>query len=71
MLNEMEMSPAEYHYYLMDWAGNRIDDLSTQSQDLYSQAIEEEFFDWFNDRHQLKPSNVLSVPYHKDYNENE
>jgi len=66
-----KMSNVEYYYYLMDWAGNRIDDLSTQSNDVYAQAIEEEFFDWFNDRHQQKPSNVLCVPYHKEYKENE
>ena len=68
----------ENHYNeLIDWAGNRIDYLSSRSRAcktqslkvkhrLNAQALEEEFFDWFAARHSDSKQNVLFVPYHGD-----
>jgi len=68
----------ENHYNeLIDWAGNRIDYLSSRSSAcktqslkvkhrLNAQALEEEFFDWFAARHSDSKQNVLFVPYHGD-----
>ena len=71
------MSPEEYYHYLIDWAGTRIDYLSSRSCVVsakklkkYHQgnanAIEEEFFDWFSNSNSGKKSNVLFVPYYED-----
>jgi hypothetical protein len=68
----------ENHYNeLINWAGNRIDYLSSRSRAckqtynktmnrLNAQALEEEFFDWFAARHSDSKQNVLFVPYHGD-----
>ena len=68
----------ENHYNeLINWAGNRIDYLSSRSSAcknkslkvkhrLNAQALEEEFFDWFAARHSDSKQNVLFVPYHGD-----
>jgi hypothetical protein len=61
---------------LINWAGNRIDYLSSRSaacknkslkvkNRLNAQALEEEFFDWFASRHSDSKQNVLFIPYHK------
>jgi hypothetical protein len=72
------MSNEEQQYNnLIDWAGTRIDYLSSRSKActnkqlktkhrLNAQALEEEFFDWFAARHSDSKSNVLFIPYHKD-----
>lgn len=71
------MLSKEAHYnHLIDWAGTRIDYLSSRSRAcknkqlkarhrLNAQALEEEFFDWFAARHSDSKSNVLFIPYHK------
>lgn len=52
---------------LMQWATQRLDDIyTTQPKDAL--ALEEEFFDWYNDQHQGNQSNVLFVPYHESIN---
>jgi len=61
---------------LIDWAGNRIDYLFSRASAcknkhlkakhrLNAQALEEEFFDWFADRHSNKKQNVLFIPHYK------
>lgn len=61
---------------LIDWAGNRIDYLSSRAcackqtynktmNRLNAQALEEEFFDWFASRHSDSKQNVLFIPYYK------
>ena len=69
----------ENHYNeLIDWAGNRIDYLSSRSSAcktqslkvkhrLNAQALEEEFFDWFAARHSDSKQNVLFIPYHGNF----
>jgi hypothetical protein len=70
------MSNEEQYYTLIDWAGSRIDYLSSRSRvcktptlktkhRLNAQALEEEFFDWFAARHSDSKQNVLFIPYHK------
>ena len=70
------LSKEEHYNELIDWAGSRIDYLSSRSSAcktkskkiqhrLNAQALEEEFFDWFAARHSDSKSNVLFIPYHK------
>jgi hypothetical protein len=71
------MSNEEQQYNeLIDWAGNRIDYLSSRSRACKNkslkathrrnaQALEEEYFDWFHARHSGTLSNVLFIPYHR------
>ena len=71
------MNKENQYNELIDWAGNRIDYLSSRSSAcktqslkvkhrLNAQALEEEFFDWFAARHSDSKQNVLFVPYHGD-----
>ena len=71
------MNKENQYNELIDWAGNRIDYLSSRSRAcktqslkvkhrLNAQALEEEFFDWFAARHSDSKQNVLFVPYHGD-----
>lgn len=71
------MSKEQQYNDLIDWAGDRIDYLLSRSKAckvkerkathrLNSQALEEEFFDWFAARHSDSKSNVLFIPYHGD-----
>jgi len=73
------MSNEEHYNYLIDWAGKRIDYLSTRSRVVgatklkkfhkgNAQALEEEFFDWFAARHSNSKQNVLFIPYHGNLN---
>ena len=70
------MSNEQQYNDLIDWAGSRVDYLFSRSRAcknkslkakhrLNSQALEEEFFDWFAARHSDSKSNVLFIPYHK------
>jgi hypothetical protein len=77
------MSNEEQQYNdLIDWAGTRIDYLSSRSRACKNkslkathrrnaQALEEEYFDWFASRHSGKLQNVLFIPYYKSVGNNQ
>lgn len=58
------LSKEEQFNRVCDWSIKRLDHMYIRSP-LNALALEEEFFEWYDDRHKNRLTDVLFVPYHE------